>query len=326
MESAKHCAYNQTRECFLGLEVAVADVPYAGLKDLLAELVLKSGEGRWILPFRGMPPANAGRRVPVDLIYLDADCRVVDIAESLVVCPASPSARAASMLALPTHTIYSSQTQPGDQLVICEAVEMQRRIEQFCAAGALAGEGQNAALAGETPPGGGNPGLDEPPLGNRFEQRAPDSQQLQKKGLVEPARTPFKSPKSWLARWWSPDPRTAPRIPTSGLAAYFWTGASPMAQRIRDISSTGLYLVTKENWYQDTLVLMTLQRTDCREDCPERSISIHSRAVRWDGDGVGLQFVLSDTNGQRVVEDDMFGGADRKSLERFLRSLRKDKG
>jgi hypothetical protein len=27
-----------------------------------------------------------------------------------------------------------------------------------------------------------------------------------------------------------------------------------------------------------------------------------------------------------VVEDDMFGGADRKSLERFLRSLRKDKG
>ena len=32
-------------------------------------------------------------------------------------------AQAASVLELPTHTIYSSQTQPGDQLVICVAEE-----------------------------------------------------------------------------------------------------------------------------------------------------------------------------------------------------------
>jgi hypothetical protein len=35
MELQRLCAYNQTRECFLGLEVAAADLSYAGLKELL---------------------------------------------------------------------------------------------------------------------------------------------------------------------------------------------------------------------------------------------------------------------------------------------------
>jgi uncharacterized membrane protein (UPF0127 family) len=322
MKSVKHCAYNQTRECFLGLDVSVADIPHSGLKGQLSQLVLKSGEGLWVLPFRGMPAAKASALVPVDLIYLDADCRVMEIAESLVVCPASPLVRAASVLALPTHAIYSSQTQPGDQLVICEPAEMQRRIEELCAAGGIAGAGQDTPLVGEASSGSGSSGLEGFRLVNRIEQRMTDTQQLQKESLVKPARTPFKSPRSWLARWWSPDPRRAPRMPTHGLAAYFWTGASPAAQSIRDISSTGLYLVTKESWYLDTLVLMTLQKTDCGEDVADRSISVHSRAVRWGHDGVGLQFVLSGAHGHQAPDETTMGAADRKSLDRFLRSLR----
>jgi hypothetical protein len=38
--------------------------------------------------------------------------------------------QASSVLELPTHTIYTSQTQPGDQLVICVAEEMESRINK----------------------------------------------------------------------------------------------------------------------------------------------------------------------------------------------------
>ena len=96
----------------------------------MGKLALKSGEGLWMVPFRGIPDTNMS--VPLDLVYLDEDCRVIEVVESFPtfhVTPSSPPA--ASVLALPTHSIYSSQTQPGDQLVLCVAEEMQRRLERF---------------------------------------------------------------------------------------------------------------------------------------------------------------------------------------------------
>ena len=33
------------------------------------------------------------------------------------------------------------------------------------------------------------------------------------------------------------------------MAAYYWNGAAPKAHTVRDISSTGLYVVTEERWY-----------------------------------------------------------------------------
>ena len=62
---------------------------------------------------------------------------------------------------------------------------------------------------------------------------------------------------------------------------------------MKDISATGLYVVTEERWYPGTLILMTLQNTHAGEEIAERSISVLSRAVRWGNDGVGLQFVLN---------------------------------
>src|SRR6202041_193913 len=130
MESRKLCAYNQTRECFLGLEVDSADLSLAKLKDRITSLALKSGEGLWLSPFRGLP--EWGIRVPLDLLYLDQDSRVIDVVESYPVFRANAAtAQPASVLALPTHSIYSSQTQPGDQLVLCVAEEMQQRLEKF---------------------------------------------------------------------------------------------------------------------------------------------------------------------------------------------------
>jgi hypothetical protein len=38
--------------------------------------------------------------------------------------------QASSVLELPTHTIYSSQTQPGDQLLICAVEEIANRFNK----------------------------------------------------------------------------------------------------------------------------------------------------------------------------------------------------
>ncbi|MGA2558226.1 MAG: PilZ domain-containing protein [Terracidiphilus sp.] len=354
MESRKLCAYNQTRECFLGLEVDVADLSLAKLKERIASLTLKSGEGLWMAPFRGLP--EWGIRVPLDLLYLDQECRVIDVVESYPVFRANASTpQPVSVLALPTHSIYSSQTQPGDQLVLCAADEMQQRLERFTglnggngapasAAGTEAAVApqkrapvtethmqiqeqprksgtkvvQSAVLLREKPLWSGGPGLLE--LENRSEEEAPPTRQTHLMGLIQPEMTDVRPPRGWLERWWSPDPRKAPREASPGLAAYYWTGGPPEAHQIKDISATGLYVVTEERWYPGTLVLMTLQDSGAGEEVKERTICVHSRAVRWGKDGVGLQFVL-----QKDPGDPTMGAADRKALDKFLQRLRKSR-
>ncbi|MGD0738503.1 MAG: PilZ domain-containing protein [Terracidiphilus sp.] len=329
MESRTHCAYNQTRECFLGLEVKAADLPSTRVGELMSERPLKSGEGVWMTPFRGIPAA--AMPAPLDLIYLDEDCRVIDTVESFPTFQVSSSKpKPDSVLALPAHSIYSSQTQAGDQLVLCVAEEMGRQLQRLdnpssetgavpsIASAVIAG----AVLLREKPLWSGGPGLLE--LENRNghgDKAAPETYEMD---LSQPGAKAFKQ-RSWLQRWWSPDPRKAPRVPTPGLAAYYWNGSSPAAHGIRDISSTGLYVVTEERWYPGTLVLMTLQRNDLGEEVAERSIAVQSRAVRWGPDGVGLQFVLPDERDRRRGEAPILDSVDRKEFERFLEQLKRAK-
>jgi hypothetical protein len=320
MESRKNCVYNQTRECFLGLEIAAADVPVSELRELIGKLALKSGEGLWMLPFRGIP--DTGLMFPLDLLYLDEDCRVLDVVESYPTFRVSPSSpQPASVLALPAHAIYSSQTQPGDQLVICVAEEMQRRLDRLANPKSPTVVVQSAALLREKPLWSGGPGV------LQLEDRAPEEhprliEPPHEMTLVEPGMLNARPPRNWLERWWSPDPRRAPREHVPGLAAYYWTGAAPKPHAVRDISSTGLYIVTEERWYPGTLVLMTLQITDGIEETSERAIQVYSRAVRWGSDGVGLQFILpkSETKRGKGLPE---GGVSKKALEKFLVRLRR---
>jgi hypothetical protein len=322
MDSQKVCAYNQTRECFLGLEVTAADVLYASLRDMLATLALQSGEGLWMNPFRGIP--DTGVNAPLDLIYLDEDCRVTDLVESFPTFRVTPlSPQPASVLALPTHSIYSSQTQAGDQLMLCAADEMERRLEGFSSA-SITGQVQGAVLLREKPLWSGGPGVLQLKPRSSEPEKGLNLEQPHEMGLIEPGMTDVRPPKHWLERWWSPDPRKAPRVPASTLAAYYWTGSAPQARNIKDISSTGLYLVTEERWYPGTLVLMTLQRTDQGEEASERSISVHSRAVRWGNDGVGLQFVMKSSLTPEQGRNALVDGVNKKELERFLKLLKKN--
>lgn len=323
LESRTHCAYNQTRECFLGLEVTAAEFSYASLEERLAERELRSGEGLWLAQFHGIPMKDL--YAPLDLIYLDEDCRVIETVESYPTFQASPSRpRAASVLVLPAHSIYSSQTQGGDQLVLCVAEEMEGRLEQLSGGSDAPGVVQGAVLLREQPLWSGGPGLLE--LGAQPGEERDNKPQAHEMSLIEPGIKAVRPPKNWLERWWSPDPRKAPRERAPGLAAYYWNGAAPKTHSVRDISATGLYLETEERWYPGTLVLMTLQQTEGGEKIAERSVSVMSRAVRWGNDGVGLQFVLPDEKNTRNGKNFTMDGAGKKEIAHFLQRLKKEKG
>jgi uncharacterized membrane protein (UPF0127 family) len=125
----RYCVYNETRECFLGLEVTAADTTLSRLRGLIGRWSLRSGRGIWVVPSRGIH--TLGVFFPLDLIYLDADYRVIHTVEHFPKFSISPwKTKAESVLELPTHTIYSSQTQPGDQFVICGVEEMEKWLER----------------------------------------------------------------------------------------------------------------------------------------------------------------------------------------------------
>lgn len=149
----------------------------------------------------------------------------------------------------------------------------------------------------------------------------PDSQQPDE-SLVPPV-APVPQKRSWLERWLFPDTseqdkRGGDRKPAPGLIAHFWTGGPPKSQPVRDISATGLYVVTEERWYLGTQIRITL--TKMLEDAskPGRSITVMATAVRWGDDGVGLEFVRNDGEKTRHQEPLPSEGADAEQLGQFV--------
>jgi uncharacterized membrane protein (UPF0127 family) len=125
MERRKYCVYNQTRECFLSLGVTAADTPFSRLKGLIGKLSVRSDEGIWVVPSSGVH--TLGVLVPLDLIYLNEKHEVIHLVEHFPTFRIAPlRAQSESVLELAAHTIYSSQTQVGDQLLICVAEEMEQ--------------------------------------------------------------------------------------------------------------------------------------------------------------------------------------------------------
>ncbi|HTB97239.1 MAG TPA: PilZ domain-containing protein [Terracidiphilus sp.] len=310
--------YNQTRESFLSLGVTVAGASDGHLRGMIEKLTSKADSGLWMKPYRGI--AQAERLSPIDLVYLDTDLRVIQEIESFPTSSAqSLRNEAASALALPTHTIYSSQTQPGDQLVICVAAEMEKRLERL----------SNLTPAAITQSGISSVDIESAhgPAGHRSSkiQTASEQSHIQVQDSMSDFESKTGKPnslKTWLQNWLSSDRRRALRTPLPGLVAYYWTGSAPRAYQIADISASGFYLLTEERWFPGTIVLMTLQRTDSSGQNLDDSIAVQSRVVRWGSDGLGLAFVLARPADVRDGDSIREHGADKKTLERFLARMR----
>lgn len=118
------------------------------------------------------------------------------------------------------------------------------------------------------------------------------------------------------------DPRKVGRSEVEGLIAYFFTGGAPEAHQVREVSATGLYVVTAERWYPGTIIRMTLTKPDVGQAPDDRSITIQTRAVRWGNDGVGLEFLVDDPQASRQRQQILLGGVSGKQLKRFLKGIR----
>jgi len=239
-----------------------------------------------------------GLGVLLDLVYLDADCRVIDVVEFFPAYRLAPGRPVpASVLALPSRTINSLQTQQGDQLVICAHAEMLWRLERFNPIGS---GGAIPKVIRDPVSQGRDRGILETKGTDLAQGEVLSSQkriqldEVNRKVLITPEPRRIRPQRNWLNRWFSPGPadrRQSPRKPAPGLFAFFWTGGPPLAHSVRDMSATGLYVVSADRWYHGTLVRMTLATAESAERSESNSITVLARAVRDGNDGVGLEFV-----------------------------------
>src|SRR5258705_6824751 len=118
--------YNETRQSFLSMGVKVADTHLSSLKGLLGKRKLKNDEGLWVVPSQGIH--TIGVLFPIDVIYLDAERRVIHLVEHLPPFRIGPlRTTCESVLQMPTKTIYSSHTQIGDKFLICSPEEIENQ-------------------------------------------------------------------------------------------------------------------------------------------------------------------------------------------------------
>jgi hypothetical protein len=321
MEIQKYSVYNKTRGTYLSLGVLVIDTTLESFNLLLDNLAEKSEFGLWLTPFRGIPGGHGLR--PIDLVYLDEQHRVAQPVESFPTAAFEAlKVPAASALALPAHAISSSQTESGDELIICAPEEMERQIALIANAPTPTRVTQSNESAQEKSEN--MTATNSAPQDNASKKLRSAIRQLEKKEIAAEAEVEEKpSLKTRFLRWLFPDVdrRRAFRSPLQGLVAYYWTGGAPQAYKIGDISTKGVYLLTDERWAPETVILITLQKTDKDEDDPEGAISVQSRVVRWGLDGLGLEFVLSefiDPNSGEVLSG---RAEDKKALEHFLQGL-----
>ena len=125
----RYCAFNVTRESFLCVGMTRADTPWARLRGLLGRRSLETGDGLWLVPSQGVH--TFGMRFPIDAIYLDRQDRVVAVEQDLSPFRVGPFRRAAaSVIELPIRSVLASQTQEGDQLLLCTPQQMTAYLKE----------------------------------------------------------------------------------------------------------------------------------------------------------------------------------------------------
>jgi len=340
------CAYNLTGQRFISNEVLVPDS--AGkLGDLLSSLSPGSAAAVWIVPIQ--PLAASSFRFPVDLLFLDRSGAVVEAVQSFPLARISPLVnKAASILVLPARGVVSEGIAAGDEVMVCSPKEMQHHLLKKPSRSTVKPQlvSQHVAVVelvqpDRVPPI--NSSHDSHLLGREKPiEKSASSENIAANPVagpssveeVEIAGAPVPAPKVQKPApksWWQkllheepPDPRKAERTALPGLIAYFFTGGVPKGHPVRDISKTGLFVLTNERWYRGTIVRLTL--TDEREPTAERTITLHAKTVRSTDDGVALHFVLHEKTdrlrGTVSTLDNLSGGCSITQVEAFIENYR----
>lgn len=141
-----YCVFDRTNGCFLALHVAAALTGLARIKRLLGKVRIAPGEGLWFVPAQGIH--TIGMLFPIDVLFLDADNRVIHLIESMPPFRVSPlRLNSASVLALAAHTIYASQVRVGHELLICRPDELAADAARDASLAAQENTGQQKGVA-----------------------------------------------------------------------------------------------------------------------------------------------------------------------------------
>ena len=84
----------------------------------------------------------------------------------------------------------------------------------------------------------------------------------------------------------------AERRPATGLGALCGLDSASTPAGVKNISTTGVYLLTEKRLSTGEQVTLILQEEGEREDNAELQFSVHARVARQGEDGIGLSFVL----------------------------------
>ncbi len=154
------------------------------------------------------------------------------------------------------------------------------------------------------------------PAKPRLEEPSPSSDPQEKKPIVDR-----------FFRWLYPslydqNRRGAERRASPGLVAYELSGNTTQMHEVDNVSSSGIYLRTKERWEPGATVSLTLQRKGPPEENPQQRIVFEAGAVRAGEDGVGLTFVLPEGMDLRLWESPERTGIYEAEPDSVVRELR----
>jgi hypothetical protein len=118
------------------------------------------------------------------------------------------------------------------------------------------------------------------------------------------------------------DRRKAGRRDTPSLAAYHWDGALAKQGSIRDISSTGAFVLTDKRWSPDQVISLTLQRKGPLARTPQHRYAVQAKAVRSDKEGIGVAFLMGEDSDLRLWESPLKAAEDQTEPEDILSEFR----
>lgn len=166
----------------------------------------------------------------------------------------------------------------------------------------------------------------------------PSSSPLSNPAGSQPAPAPHESPAqdsvfSRFLRFLANEPqaqerRRSPRVAQPSLCAYLGVFGSTQPIPVRDISATGFFLSTDDQWLPGTHMPLRLERTDRPGYALLHCVTVPTRVIRIGHAGVGFSFVFRDmpaTTKTPVAES--AGGwlgarwADRQAVEDLVAEL-----
>jgi len=313
MANSTLCACDQTRKSRVCEKIQHVD-PSQTQFDVFAESLAHIAEsGIWLNPYSGIPGVPG---LPaIEVLLLDRNSVVIDCLPELPENGLDDGdARVVSALFLPSSSISDAQIRVGDQITICNLeTKMEWQPDQT---GTHAGARECQCLQDESK------SKDSVERAGQVQAAIQNMQEAEEKAAADASNAPSKkSFRDRLISWMKGENvqrRRGLRNQYPKLVAYYWTGASPKAFRIGDISPTGFYLITEDRWVLGTQILMTLQREEGDAEDHNNSITVPSKVIRCGADGVGFEFISSaavDPGSAQVVPSNRHS---RERLTHFL--------